>query len=71
MVLQDHHRSKSESELTFSHGGLFGILVYCLYSMDEILIRFSLIFDRWTTTPTPPSELTNHFIVMGCTVPVS
>jgi hypothetical protein len=42
------------------------ILVYCLYSLDEMLIRFSLVFDRWMTMPTPPSELTDGFIATGC-----
>jgi hypothetical protein len=46
-------------------------LVCCLYSMDEMLIHFSFVFDRWTTTLTPPSELTDGFVAMGCTVPVS
>jgi hypothetical protein len=35
----------------FCCGGLFGILVYCLCLMDEMLIRFSLVFDRCMTTP--------------------
>jgi hypothetical protein len=43
-------------------------LVCCLCSMDEILTRLSLVFDRWTTTPTPPTEPTDGFIAMGCTV---
>jgi hypothetical protein len=43
-------------------------LVCCLCSLDEILTRLSLVFDRWTTTPTPPSEPTDGFIAMGCTV---
>jgi hypothetical protein len=29
-VLRDHCQSKSESELTFCRGGLFGVLVCCL-----------------------------------------
>jgi hypothetical protein len=43
-VLRGHHQSKTESELTFCCGGLFGVLVCCLYSMDEMLIQFSLVF---------------------------
>jgi hypothetical protein len=45
-VLRDCRQSKSESELTFCRGGLFGVLVCCLCLMDEMLIRFSRIFDR-------------------------
>jgi hypothetical protein len=52
----------------FCRGGLFGVLVCCLWSMDEILIHFSFIFDRWMTTLTPLSELMNGTVVMGCTV---
>jgi hypothetical protein len=48
----------------------FRVLVCCLYLMDEMLIRFSLVFDRWTTTPMPPSEPTDGSVVMGCTAPV-
>jgi hypothetical protein len=33
--------------------------------MDEMLIRFSLIFDRWMTTPTPPLEPTDGSVVTG------
>jgi hypothetical protein len=67
-VLQDCSQSKTESELTFCcRCGLFGVLICCLYSMDEMLIHFSLVFDRWTTTPMPPSEPTNGSVVMGCT----
>jgi hypothetical protein len=68
-VLRDHRQSKSESELTFCCGGLFRVLVCCLYLMDEMLIRFSLVFDRWTTTPMPPSEPMDGSIAMGCTAP--
>jgi hypothetical protein len=35
--------------------------------MDEMLIHFSLVFDRWTTTPMPPLESTDDSVVMGCT----
>jgi hypothetical protein len=42
--------------------------VCCLYSIDEMLIRFSLVFDRWTTTPTLSSEPADGFIATGCTV---
>jgi hypothetical protein len=66
-VLRDRHQSKTESELMFCCGGLFGVLVCCLCSMDEMLIRFSLIFDRWATTPMPPSEPTDGSVVTGCT----
>jgi hypothetical protein len=69
MVLQDRHRSESESELTFYRGGLFGVLVCCLGSMDEILISFSFVLNRWMTTPMPFSEPTDGTIAMGCTVP--
>jgi hypothetical protein len=51
----------------FYCGGLFGVLVCCLSSMDEMLIRFSLVFDIWMTTPTPPSELTDGSTTTGCT----
>jgi hypothetical protein len=47
----------------------FGVLVCCLCSMDEMLIHFSLVFDRWTTTPTPPLEPTDGSVVTGCTAP--
>ena len=49
----------------------FGVLVCCLCSMDEILIRFSLVFDRWMITPTPPLEPMDGSVVMGCTAQVS
>jgi hypothetical protein len=48
---------------------IFGVLVCCICSMDEMLIRFSLVFDRWMTTPTPPLEPMNGSVVMGCTAP--
>jgi hypothetical protein len=67
-VLRDRHWLKIESELTVCcRRGLFGVLVCCLCSMDEMLIRFSLVFDRWMTTPTPPLELTDDSIAIGCT----
>jgi hypothetical protein len=70
-VLRDCRQSKPESKLTFCcRRGLFGVLVCCICSMDEILIHFSLIFDRWTTTPTPPLEPMDGSVVMGCTAPV-
>jgi hypothetical protein len=50
--------------------GLFGVLVCCLCSMDKMLIRFSLVFDRWMTILTPPSEPTDGSVVTGCTAPV-
>jgi hypothetical protein len=66
-VLRDCCQLKTESELTFAVVMVyFGVLVCCLYSMDEMLIRFSLLFDRWMTTPTPPLEPTDSSIVMGC-----
>jgi hypothetical protein len=69
-VLRDRRQSKSKFELIFCCGGLFGVLVCCLCSMDEILIHFSLVFDRWTTTLTPPLEPTDGSIATGCTAPV-
>jgi hypothetical protein len=68
-VLRDCCQSKSESGLLFCRGGLFGVLVCCLCSMDEMLIRFSLVFDKWMTTPTPPSEPMDGSVRMGCTTP--
>jgi hypothetical protein len=65
-VLRDHRQPKLESELMFC-GGSFGVLVCCLYLMDEMLIHFSLVFDRWTTTPMPLSEPTDGTVVTGCT----
>jgi hypothetical protein len=50
--------------------GLFGVLICCICSMDGMLILFSLVFDRWTTTRTPPSELTDGSVVTGCTASV-
>jgi hypothetical protein len=35
--------------------------------MDEMLIRFSLVFDRWMTTPMSPLEPTDGSVVTGCT----
>jgi hypothetical protein len=35
--------------------------------MDEMLIHFSLIFDRWMTTPTPSSEPTDGSCATCCT----
>jgi hypothetical protein len=70
-VLRGRYQSKIESELTFCcRRGLFGVLVCCLCSMDEMLIRFSLIFYRWMTTPMPSLEPTDGSVVMGCTAPV-
>jgi hypothetical protein len=69
-VLRDRRQSKSESELRFCCGGLFGVLVCCLCSMNEMLIHFSLVFDRWMTTSTPPSKPTDGSVVMVCTAPV-
>jgi hypothetical protein len=66
-VLRDRRRLKSESRLLFCRGGLFGVLVCCLYLMDEMLIHFSLVFDRWMTTPMPPSEPTDGSVATGCT----
>jgi hypothetical protein len=67
-VLQDHCQSKSEFELTFCcRRGLFGVLVCCLCSIDEMLIHFSLVFDRWMITPTPSSEPADGSVVTGCT----
>jgi hypothetical protein len=37
--------------------------------MDEMLIHFFLVFDKWMTTPTPPLESADGSIVMGCTAP--
>jgi hypothetical protein len=37
--------------------------------MDEMLICFSIVFDKWMTTPTPPLELTDGSVVTGCTAP--
>jgi hypothetical protein len=37
--------------------------------MDEMLIHFSLVFDRWMTTPTPPLEPMDGSIVTDCTAP--
>jgi hypothetical protein len=31
--------------------------------MDEMLIRFSLVFDTWMTTPTPSLEPTDGSVV--------
>jgi hypothetical protein len=33
------------------------------------VIHFFLVFDRWTTTPTPPLGSTDGSIATGCTVP--
>jgi hypothetical protein len=37
--------------------------------MDEMLICFFLVFDRWMTTPTPTSGPMDGSVVTGCTVP--
>jgi hypothetical protein len=69
-VLRDCRLLKTESELTCCcHRGLFWSLGCCLCSMDEMLIHFFLVFNRWMTTPTPPLELTDGSIVTGCTAP--
>jgi hypothetical protein len=66
--LWDLFQLKIESESTFAVVVVyFGVLVCCLCSIDEILIRFSLIFDRWMTTPTPPLEPIDGSVAMGCT----
>jgi hypothetical protein len=69
-VLQDYRLLKIESELTFCchHGSLWSFGCY-LCSMDEMLIRFSLVFKRWMTTSTPPLEPTDGSVVTGCTAP--
>jgi hypothetical protein len=38
--------------------------------MDEMLFHFSLVFDKWITIPTPPSEPMDGSVVTGCTTPV-
>jgi hypothetical protein len=48
---------------------IFRVLVCCLCSMDGMLIRFSLVFNRWMTTPTPPLEPMDGSVVTGCTAP--
>jgi hypothetical protein len=69
-VLRDHRRLKTESALTFCcRHGLFWSFVCCLCSMDGMLIRFSIVFDRWMTTPTPLLELTDGSVVTGHTAP--
>jgi hypothetical protein len=62
-VLRHRCQFKSESGLLFCHGGLFGVLVCCLCSMDEIFIHFFRVFDIWITNPTPPSEPTDGSVV--------
>jgi hypothetical protein len=47
----------------------FGVLVCYLCSMDEILIHFSIVFDIWMTTPTPPWEPMDGSVVTDCTAP--
>jgi hypothetical protein len=60
--------AETESALTFCcRRGYFGVLVCFLCSMDEMLIRFSLVFDRWMTTPMAPLEPTDGSLVTGCT----
>jgi hypothetical protein len=67
-VLRDRRQLETESDLKFCcRRGYFGVLVCCLCSMDEILIRYSLVFDRWMTTPTPPFEPIDGSVAMGCT----
>jgi hypothetical protein len=69
-VLRDRRQLKTESELTFAVLVVyFGVLVCCLCSMDEMLIHFSLVSDRWMTTPMPHLEQTDGSVVMGCTAP--
>jgi hypothetical protein len=69
-VLRDHCQLKTESELTFAVVvGYFGVLVCCPCSMNEMLIHFSFVFDKWMTTPMPPLEPTDGSVVMGCTAP--
>jgi hypothetical protein len=69
-VLRDRRQSKTESELTFAVVVYLEFWVCCLCSMDEVLIHFSLVFDRWTTIPTPPLELTDGSVVTSCTAPI-
>jgi hypothetical protein len=38
--------------------------------MEEMLICFFFVFDRWMTPPTPSSKPTDGFVAIGCTVPV-
>jgi hypothetical protein len=45
------------------------VLGCCLCSIDEMLIHFSLVSDRWMTTHTPPLELMGGSVVTGCTAP--
>jgi hypothetical protein len=72
---RNHHQSKTESVNSTNLNLLFrwGYIEFggCLCSMDEILICFSFVFDRWTTTPMPHSKPTDSFIAIGCTIPVS
>jgi hypothetical protein len=37
--------------------------------MDEMLIHFSFVFDRWISTPTPPTKTMDGSVVTGCTAP--
>jgi hypothetical protein len=37
--------------------------------MDEMLIHFSLVFDRWMTTPTLSLEPMDGYVVTDCTAP--
>jgi hypothetical protein len=61
---------KTESKLTLCcRRGLFwsfGLLSLC---DGQNVDSFSLVFDRWMTTPTPPLESTNGSVVTGCTAP--
>jgi hypothetical protein len=69
-VLRDHCQWETESESTFVVVMVyFGVLVYCLCSTDEILICFSLVFDRWMTTPMSPLEPMDGSVLAGCTTP--
>jgi hypothetical protein len=69
-VLRDRCQLKTESELTFAIVVVyFGVLVCSLCSMDEMLIRFSLVCDRWMTTPMPHFEPMDGSVMTGCTAP--
>jgi hypothetical protein len=69
----ERNRCRSETEFCQQYNLSFflvgGYIDLVVASMQEMLIRFSFIFNRWTTTPTPPLELTDGFVATGCTVP--